>query len=699
MRLRGALDLLQYGRRSITIKRSLLRAIMGLLTAFALALFAISYWVHAASIADLSEKLISASIREVNGDLDIFFHRVEQQLLMSKRLLQAQVLRPRDLEAWNAFFVGVPVIKENHVTSVHVLSDPDSEYMLLNAEDFHLNRVSLANNNPSFTYFNKLWRGIAKPAGQTEDLAYRPYKRDWYLQAMQQKPEEEIRYTAAYRFIATQEPGITATTVWQNGATKKVLAFDLRLKELTAFTTRIKPTAHSQAMILDQQMRVLGLSDDLAGNLTGSILKTPDELGQFAIGAAIRAWQASGFPGKVFTLNHAGQKYWGGLRRDNSDHQRNLTLLVIIPESDFASSVRNMQLFGLAALVLVLLASLFIVLSLARSYSTPLEHLAKESSGLANLNFAAPRDLQSRIFEISELEAAQKKAVAALKSFSRYIPIEVVRSLVQAGAVAEVSGEERDVSILFTDIANFTTISEQMHPDALSRHMAEYFELMIEILHTESATVDKFIGDAIMAFWGAPLALPAHAQHALRAVMRCKAELARKAVEWQQRGLPALHTRFGLDCGNAVVGNFGAPSRLSYTVIGDRVNQASRLESLNKQYGTQILVSENIVKANRDEFTFRTVDRVAVKGKTEAVTLFEPIALTAALNNKQLEVLRRYEEAFSLYQAGDMDAAETKIATLGDPEFSVNYLLARIREFKTTPPGKNWDGVHRWDLK
>jgi len=217
-----------------------------------------------------------------------------------------------------------------------------------------------------------------------------------------------------------------------------------------------------------------------------------------------------------------------------------------------------MQLFGLAALVLVVFASLFVVLSLARSYSAPLEQLAKESSGLANLNFAAPRDLQSRIFEISELEAAQKKAVAALQSFARYIPIEVVRSLVQAGAVAEISGEEKEVSILFTDIANFTTISEQMHPDALSRHMAEYFELMIKILHSESATVDKFIGDAIMAFWGAPLALPDHAQHALRAVMRCQTELARKAVEWQHRGLPALHTRFGLDCGNAVVGNFGA---------------------------------------------------------------------------------------------------------------------------------------------
>jgi len=697
--VKDAIDLLQYGGRSITIKRSLLRTIIGLLFAFALTLFAISYWVNAASVADLSEKLISASIREVNGDVEIYFHRVEQQLLMSKRLLQARVLRSGDASAWNNYFAGVPVIKEKHVTSVHVLSDADSEYMLLNAEKFRMNRISAANADPVFIYFDERWQRIQKPVELTEDREYRPYKRDWYLQAMQQKPDEAIRYTAAYRFRATQEPGITATTVWNEGATKKVVAFDLRLKELSAFATRIKPTPHSQAMIFDEQARILGISDDLAENLPVSVLKTPDELGLFGVGAAIRAWRVGGVSDQIFSLNHGGQKYWGGLRREKSDSIRGLTLLVMIPEDDFNGSVRKLQLMGLLVLVLVLIASLFAVLSLARSYSAPLERLARESSGLANLSFAAPHDAESRIYEIRELEAAQKKAVAALQSFSRYIPIEVVRSLVREGAVAAISGEQKNISILFTDIADFTTTSEQMQPDELSRHMAEYFETIIEILHAEYATVDKFIGDAIMAFWGAPLALPNHAQHALRAVMRCKADLNRKAVEWQARGLPGLYTRFGLDSGDAIVGNFGAPSRLSYTVLGDRVNQASRLESLNKLYGTQVLVSQRIAEANRDAFSFRTVDRVAVKGKTEAVTLYEPIGLTAALTQEQLELIQRYEEAFSQYQSGDMQNAGKKLSALGKADFKIDYLIARIREFTASPPGSNWDGVHRLNYK
>jgi adenylate cyclase len=241
--------------------------------------------------------------------------------------------------------------------------------------------------------------------------------------------------------------------------------------------------------------------------------------------------------------------------------------------------------------------------------------------------------------------------LSGLQSFARYVPIEVVRELLRRGEVAQIGGRTEVLTVLFTDIRGFTTIAERMSPETLTAQMAEYFDGMLKILHSNKATVDKFVGDAVVAFWGAPSPDANHAEHAVKAVLDCVKQLHEFNHAWEKRGLPALPTCFGLNTGPVVVGNVGAPSRLSYTALGDTVNLASRLESLNRTYGTGALASQAVRDAAGRGFLWRQVDLVAVKGKSQGVKIYEALGQEGEVAPETLAFAERYEKALQLYQS------------------------------------------------
>ena len=219
---------------------------------------------------------------------------------------------------------------------------------------------------------------------------------------------------------------------------------------------------------------------------------------------------------------------------------------------------------------------------------------------------------------------------------------------------------------------------------------------MLEELRIENATVDKLIGDAIMAFWGAPINDPKHALSGVRAAWNCAQKLNELNKKWQESGKPEFTTRFGIASGEAVVGNVGASSRLNYTVLGDNVNLASRLEVLNKYYGTSILVTSSVVSQTDDHFMFRHVDRGAVKAKLQVEEIFELLGPI----DQVPEVIRLYkelyEDAFSLYLKKDFSGAVSYLDKLKHPykeEKSVICLKEACVEFIKVPPDKDWKGV------
>lgn len=278
------------------------------------------------------------------------------------------------------------------------------------------------------------------------------------------------------------------------------------------------------------------------------------------------------------------------------------------------------------------------------------------------------------------------------RAFSRYLAPAVVRDLLSRPETLELGGAEAEVTVFFSDLAGFTTLSEGLSPRELIGLLNAYFTPATAIILASGGTLDKFIGDAIMAFWGAPLPLADHAARALGAALDMRRDLAAFARESAARGLPRFEARMGLHTGAVVVGNVGSRDRFDYTVLGDTVNLASRLESLNKYYGTGLLVSRAVREAAGEGFLFREVDTVRVKGRAEAVAVFEPLGRAGEVSPVPAAL---FEAALARYRRRDFAGALTgfsaaRAACPGDGPSGV--LAARCRAFLAAPPPEDWDG-------
>jgi adenylate cyclase len=286
-----------------------------------------------------------------------------------------------------------------------------------------------------------------------------------------------------------------------------------------------------------------------------------------------------------------------------------------------------------------------------------------------------------------------ERAKTALRALGKYAPVDLVRQLFKANREPVLGGEPRTLSVMFTDIKDFTSCAESLAPDALADVLGRYLAAMTAAVHATGGSIDKYIGDAVMAIWNAPSECPDHALRACRAALDCVAatEALYASPEWGSR--PRFVTRFGIHSGEMLVGHFGAPDRMSYTVLGDGVNLAARLEALNKQYGTSILVSEACWNAAKDAFAFRRLDRVAVKGKSQGVGVHELLgdARTAA---GRVTLAHSYERALDHYFAGRFADALGMFEGLAAEDPPSAALAARCREYLTSPPGAGWDGVY-----
>ncbi|MCI3952936.1 MAG: adenylate and Guanylate cyclase catalytic domain protein [Burkholderiales bacterium] len=297
------------------------------------------------------------------------------------------------------------------------------------------------------------------------------------------------------------------------------------------------------------------------------------------------------------------------------------------------------------------------------------------------------------------VEARGKRQITGL--FGQYVPPAVVDEMAKDPEKASMEGESREMTVLFTDVRGFTTISEGLEPKALSLLMNEFLTPLTEVIYRHRGTIDKYIGDCIMAFWGAPLPDPAHARQAILAALEMQSTLKSLQPQFKSRGWPEIHIGIGLNTGRMSVGNMGSRIRLAYTVMGDAVNLASRLESITKEYGTDIIVGENTREAVSD-IVFRELDRVRVKGKDVAVTIFQPVGREGEVEQSTLEVIERFQRGLQLYREQNWDAAERQFAALTEIESekrACQIFLQRIAILRANPPGTGWDGAFTFETK
>ena len=289
------------------------------------------------------------------------------------------------------------------------------------------------------------------------------------------------------------------------------------------------------------------------------------------------------------------------------------------------------------------------------------------------------------------------------ESFGQYVSPEVIDEMISnPQAMESMEGTSRNMTVLFSDIRNFTTISEGMEPKDLMRLMNEYLTPMTRLIIDKDkyqGTIDKYIGDAIMAFWGAPLFDPNHAKHGVMAAMEMQKLAAELTAQFKTRGWPEIRIGVGVNTGTMAVGNMGSSFRRAYTVLGDPVNLAARLEGLTKEYGVGILVSETSKDA-APGIVYRELDRVRVKGKDQAVSIYQPIGIAEEVSEEQLARIRQFEQTLIHYRAQEWSAAVALLQSMPKEDAVLVHLyMERIAELRKNPPGAEWDGVTTFKTK
>ena len=304
----------------------------------------------------------------------------------------------------------------------------------------------------------------------------------------------------------------------------------------------------------------------------------------------------------------------------------------------------------------------------------------------------------SHIVEIEKLSGAIADMANGLSAFRKYIPADLVRTLVAQGVAVRPGGTVRPMTVLFADIAGFTGLSERMGERVVPL-LTSYFDVMAHEIHAHGGTIDKFIGDSVMAFWGAPLDDPDHAPSACRAALACQRALrAAKLVDDDGR---AIKVRIGINSGNMLVGNIGSEIRLNYTVIGDAVNIASRLEAANKQYGSDIMIGEETRRLAGDHIHARELDRLMVYGRIGSLTIYELLG-TLDRSASKPDWIALYHAGLAAYRARNFAGAIgffQMLLAVREWDRPAEMMIERCRQFLATPPAADWDGSFAMESK
>jgi adenylate cyclase len=368
----------------------------------------------------------------------------------------------------------------------------------------------------------------------------------------------------------------------------------------------------------------------------------------------------------------------------------------IIPAADFLATIeRNARLLlaGLGLLTLVIACSA--ILAANRLIGAPLLRIVGQLKHIESFELDAITRMSSPLRELDNLSAALTQMSRGLASFQKYIPTALVRTLVARGVEARPGGRQQVLTVLFTDIVGFTGLSERLG-DAIVPVLSDYLELASAAISTRNGTIDKFIGDAVMAFWGAPTPNDRHAVDACAAALEFRRRLGlRGAAPGGTRGV-LLRMRVGINTGRMLVGNIGSNERLSYTVIGDAVNVASRLEAINKRYGTEILIGEDTRAAAGDAILVRRLDWVAVYGRVQGLAVYELLGMADHGALQAPEWVTAYEAGLDAYARRDwadaIELFESAIAHRGD-DLPSRIFVERCRKYLASPPPEDWTAV------
>ena len=524
---------------------------------------------------------------------------------------------------------------------------------------------------------------------------YDPRVRGWYEGAV---AASGLFWSDVYIFYTDRKPGVAASCPFADeaGVVAGVVGLDIELAGLSRFLSTLRIGRSGFAYILNDRGQVIafpGGTRTVGDGAGGPRLLHIDELERPALRKAYAHHRRTGEPRLV--IEHEGVRYIAAYVPFPESVNQSWRIGVLVPEDDFVVSLASVNRATLTIALVVLVLSIGLAFLVSRAISRPMEQLTREALRIRDLQLDGEPRVHSPIREIDAMAAAITAMKVGLRAFARYVPAGLVQRLVRTGEEARIGGRRARLTIMFTDIASFTSFSETVSPEELTQHLSAYLDAMTGPMMATRGTVDKYMGDGIMAFWGAPEQDPEHARHACEAARSCLSAVARLNDRWRREGKWPLQTRIGLHTAETVVGNVGSRDRMNYTVLGDGVNVASRLEGACRHYGVRVLLSEATRQLAGDGFLSRPLDLVVVKGRRQALKVHELMATTAeAAEQPELAALaRRFAEGFNAYQQRRFAEALQLFQALASQhpdDKPCQIYVERCQQLVAEPPGPDW---------
>ena len=523
-----------------------------------------------------------------------------------------------------------------------------------------------------------------------EDTTYSVDDQQWYREAN--------RFDEEHWFRLTTHPGGERLAVALAGPIDVrqqragVLAIIIELTRVSNFLSQLTVGRSAGAFILDRSGAAIAVPDPDADEL--NTLKTNHPLFPIAVDAMQKA-------GSAYETDK-GQAFRAQVNRDGRAYEAVLTpisfpgwsLVTVVPESEFLGPVQStirQLLIGLA--ILIIIAGILSAWLAQRLIARPLIKVVNEIRHVERFDLDKVEKHPSQLTEIENLSGAIADMALGLAAFRKYIPADLVKRLIHDGNGARLGGTVRPMTVMFVDLAGFTGMSERLG-DRIIPLISRYFDLVSTQIQEHGGTIDKFIGDAVMAFWGAPALNPDHAINCCQAALACQRAVRDSGLD-DDEGQP-VKIRIGINSGDMLVGNIGSEVRLNYTVIGDAVNIASRLESANKFYGTQIVIGPETRRLAGRHICVRELDRLAVYGRSSGLQIYELLG-TAEEFTDLSGWIELYEAGLAAYRVRDFTAAIRdfeKAQNLRKRDQASSMMIERCRQQLEAPTEDGWDGTN-----
>ena len=680
-----------------------------------------AYYKNTVSILDLTERFVQRVAVSCIDSSIALFNPVTDTVTSTTELVVRDEAKARDGDLF-PYMISL-LVNNPQMQSFYVAFEQDGRF--LQAFPVPANATKFgANNQPPppgaqfalrvidrSTGYSDVWTYVTQDGTvlgreTSNQLNYDPRPRPWYQDALK---THKLILSDLLVYTSNRQPGVTAAApiFAKDGRAIGVAAANIATNQISDFLAHLDLGPSGLALMVDENEQIIAFPDASKtlhqDGLKLSLVKAT-EMDDPRIADAFAAYHQDRAP--LVHFKSGNHSYLASFTQFPAEFGKNWQLVAIVLENDFVGTMKanTRDIVGVGIFLMIL--CIICVGFLSHWITKPLRSLSGEIQKIQRFDLVGPIALHSMISEVNELIHSMNMMKRALRTFGMFVPRDLVRELVASGRPIELGGQDRTLTVMFTDVADFTSISERMEPGDLLVHVSRHLAAISDCVAEQHGTVDKYIGDAVMAFWGAPMWIDDHARNACTAALKAKLRQNQMNREWMELGLPEMYVRIGLHTSSVIVGNIGTTARMSYTAMGDGVNVASRLEGVNKVYGTQICISEAVLNSAGPGILARPLDKVAVKGRQTGELVYELMAMQDGPPEllptpDQMVLTQLTGNAFAAYQAQDWQKAIElygKLAEFAPADKLPAIFIERCQHYLQDPP-QDWTGVYALKTK